>query len=409
MKYVILGDSTAGIAAVEGIRSVDKAGEITIVSEEAYAAYGRPLISYYLAGATDLERMRSRPADFYQRNGVQVRRQIRAERIDAEQRIVRLGDGSALQYDRLLVATGSRPFTPPMRGMEGVYPCFHFLRLDDALALEKALSPTKKVLIVGAGLIGLKCFEGIAARVQSVAIVDMADRVLPSVLDERGGRLVGKQLQERGAQLYLADSVAEFRGNTAILQSGRCIDFDILVVAVGVRPNAELVQEAGGEVARGIVTDDRQQTSLPDIYAAGDCCESYDVSCGKRRVLALLPNAYRQGFCAGVNMAGGCAHFDRAIPLNAVGLFGTSILTAGSYIGEGYTEEGVNSYKKLFVQAGVLKGFILINRPERAGIYTSLVQEETLLSEEELQRLRRDPTLLVFSALARKKKLAQEV
>ena len=155
MKYVILGDSTAGIAAVEGIRSVDKAGEITIVSEEAYAAYGRPLISYYLAGATDLERMRSRPADFYQRNGVQVRRQIRAERIDAEQRIVRLGDGSALQYDRLLVATGSRPFTPPMRGMEGVYPCFHFLRLDDALALEKALSPTKKVLIVGAGLIGL--------------------------------------------------------------------------------------------------------------------------------------------------------------------------------------------------------------------------------------------------------------
>ena len=156
MKYVIIGNSAAGISAAEGIRSADKTGEITIVSDEKYHTYGRPLISYYLLGKTDRCRMRYRPADFYQKNGVSPLFGVRAEKIDAQKKQVFLSDKRVLPYDKLLIATGSRPFLPPMEGMEGVKNKFSFMTLDDALSLEKVLSRKKKVLIVGAGLIGLK-------------------------------------------------------------------------------------------------------------------------------------------------------------------------------------------------------------------------------------------------------------
>ena len=161
------------------------------------------------------------------------------------------------------------------------------------------------MLIIGAGLIGLNGVDGIADRVREVAVVDMADRVLPSILDEYGASIVQRELEGHKATFYLSDSVQKFDGNTAHLKSGKEISFDILVVAVGVRPNVELVKDAGGKVGRGILTDDRQETSLKDVYAAGDCTESYDITAHTSRILALLPNAQFQGACGGVNLAGG--------------------------------------------------------------------------------------------------------
>lgn len=181
------------------------------------------------------------------------------------------------------------------------------------------------------------------------------------------------------------------------------------MVAAGVRPNVELVKDAGGEVARGIVTDDHQRTSLPDVYAAGDCTESYDITSGTRKILALLPNAYFQGACAGANMAGAEEAFDMAVPLNAVGFFGSHVLTAGTFDGEPYEEKGTNTYKKLFFKDGVLNGFILVNEPERAGIYTSLVRNKTPLAEVDAELLKRHPALMAFSAAVRQQKLAKKV
>ncbi len=408
-RYVIVGNSTAAVAAVEGIRKTDTEGSIAVVGEEKHFVYGRPLISYYLLGATDAERMRYRPADFYEKMKVNAMLGVRAEKIDPAKKTVRLSDGRALGYEKLLVATGSRPFDPPMKGIESVRERFHFMTMDDALALEKALSPEKRVLIIGAGLIGLKCLEGIAARVKSVAVVDMAGRILPSILDEYGAAVVQRALEEKGAEFFLSDSVAEFESNAAHLQSGKTVPFDILVVAVGVRPNIELVKEAGGETGRGIAVDERSRTSLPDVYAAGDCTECFDVTSGQRKILALLPNAYLQGHCAGVNMAGGEEVFGNAAPFNSIGFFGTHVLTAGSYSGERYVEKGDNTYKVLFTADGVLKGFILVNLPERAGIYTSLVRGRTPLAEVDLSLLERAPELMAFSAGARREKLAREV
>ena len=409
MRYVIIGNSAAGVAAAEGIRSRDKSGEIVMISEEKFPAYGRPLISYYLLGATDRAHMDYRPSDFYEKNGITLRLGVRAEKIDPVGHTVLLSDGSEIGYDRLLAATGSRSFVPPAEGLSEVKAKFTFMTLADALALEKALSKKKEVLIVGAGLIGLKCMEGILGRVKKVTVIDMADRVLSSILDEKGSQIVQRQLEARGVRFVLSDSVVRFEEGRAKLKSGGEIAFDLLVMAVGVRPNIELVKEAGGKTDRGIVTDEGMRTSLPDIYAAGDCTESSDIASGKRRILALLPNAYRQGYCAGENMAGGDARFGDAMPLNAIGFFGSHILTAGAYEGESFITGEGDTYRRFFVKDGVLKGFILIGAPERAGIYTALVRERRSLSEVDFEMLKTEPRLSAFSAEERKKALAAEV
>ena len=409
MRYVIIGNSAAGVAAAEGIRSRDKSGEIVMISEEKFPAYGRPLISYYLLGATDRAHMDYRPSDFYEKNGITLRLGVRAEKIDPVRRTVLLSDGSEIGYDRLLAATGSRSFVPPAEGLSEVKAKYTFMTLADALALEKALSKKKEVLIVGAGLIGLKCMEGILGRVKKVTVIDMADRVLSSILDEKGSQIVQRQLEARGVRFVLSDSVVRFEEGRAKLKSGGEIAFDLLVMAVGVRPNIELVKEAGGKTDRGIVTDEGMRTSLPDVYAAGDCTESSDIASGKRRILALLPNAYRQGYCAGENMAGGDARFGDAMPLNAIGFFGSHILTAGAYEGESFITGEGDTYRRFFVKDGVLKGFILIGAPERAGIYTALVRERRSLSEVDFEMLKTEPRLSAFSAEERKKALAAEV
>ncbi|MFR1633332.1 MAG: NAD(P)/FAD-dependent oxidoreductase, partial [Oscillospiraceae bacterium] len=330
--------------------------------------------------------------------------------IDPEAKTVELDGGEAIPYDRLLVATGSRPFVPPMQGLDGVKDRFPFMTMDDMLALEGALSKDKDVLVIGAGLIGLKCVEGILERVKSVSVVDMADRILPSILDKEGAAIVQRGLEARGVKFFLGDSAERFEGNAAYLKnSKKKIEFDILVVAVGVRPNTELVKEAGGEVNRGIVVDKGMRTSIKDVYAAGDCAEGYDSSVGSGRILALLPNAYFQGSVAGVNMAGGMAVHDDAIPMNAIGFFETHVLTAGVYEGECIEEVSDKVYKKLFLKEGRLVGFILINDFLRAGIYTSLIRNKTSLAEVGFELLKSNPRLLAFSAEERKQMLAQRV
>ena len=405
MQYVIIGNSTAATFAIEGIRAVDKAGSITVISDETRPAYGRPLISYYLYGRIKLENTAYRPASFYTDNGVAVKYGVRAEKIDPEKKNVALSDGSTIGYDKLLVATGSSPLVPPAEGLDTV-PYHTFMTMDSALALEKELSPEKRVLVVGAGLIGLKCVEGILDRVGSVTVVDLAARILPSILDEEGSAIVQERLEARGVNFVLGDCAVRYAPGLATLRSGREVPFDILVIAAGVRPNVSLVKEAGGEVNRGIVVNDRQETTIPDVYAAGDNCESYDICSGTRRILALLPNAAFQGETAGRNMAGGDAAFDKAAPFNALGLFDTHIATAGVYEGEAYTDLS-EGYKKLFVKDNKLVGFILIDCIERAGIYTSLIREQTPLDTVDFELLKKNPALMAFARGTREEYLTR--
>lgn len=405
MKYVIIGNSAAAVGGVEGIRSVDKEGGITLIASEPHHTYSRPLISYLAWGKTDEARMKYRPDDFYEKNGVTALLGCTAVSIDRQTRTVALADGKKAPYDKLLVATGSAPFVPPMEGLETVENKFSFMTLDDAKALTAALTPESRVLIVGAGLIGMKCAEGIRHLCGEMTILDLAPRILSAVLDEEGSAIVQRHVEAQGISFRLSDSVARFEPHTAHLKSGSAVDFDVLVLAVGVQPNAGLVQDAGGKVARGIVTDERQRTTLEDIYAAGDCTLSHDVTSGQDKILALLPNAYLQGEVAGKNMAGGDAIYDKAIPMNAGGFFGLHIATCGDVHGEDYITREGGSYKRLVVRDGRLVGFILIGDVARAGIYTSLVREQTPLCSIDFDLIRSKPQLIAFAADARRKKL----
>lgn len=409
MRYVIIGGSAAAIGCIEGVRSVDKTGEIILITGETEWNYSRPLISYLLEGKTTRDKMWCRPYSFFTRNGVTVKAGVLATTLDAGDRTVRLSTGERLAYDRLLAATGSRPFVPPIPGLETVERTFCFQTLSDASALAEALRPESRVLILGAGLTGVKCAEGIRGLCAQIAIADLAPRVLPAVLDDTAAAMVQARMEEKGVRFYLNDSAAAFRGNTARLQSGTELEFDVLVTAVGVRPNTQLVADAGGAVDRGILVDGRCATTLPDVYAAGDCAQGYDAVSGEKRMLPLWPNAMLQGETAGINMAGGRADYTQGIALNASGVFGLHMVTAGSYEGESFTVQRDGSYKRLVTADGVLKGVIMVGDVSRAGIYTDLIRKKKPLSEIDFDLIRESPQLMAFSQKDRRVQLGGEV
>ncbi len=409
MEYVIVGNSTAAVGAIEGIRSLDMSGNITVISNEPHHTYSRPLISYLLQGKTDRQRMKYRADSFYDDNGCKTVFGKNVSKIDKENKAVLLDDGTSIPYDKLLIATGSSPFVPPMEGLEKVSKRFCFMSLDDASALETALFPEARVLIVGAGLIGLKCAEGILARVGKITVIDLAPRILSSILDDEGAKMVQSHLEKQGALFKLGVSVGKFAENTAELTSGETVEFDILVTAVGVRPNVGLVKDAGGEVDRGIVVNEKMETTIPDVYSAGDCVTSYDMSFGAKRILAILPNAYVGGRNAGTAMAGGTPPEMKSMPMNAIGFFGQHIITAGTYEGEVFEAKDSESYKKLFYADDILRGFILIGNVDKAGIYTSLIREKTPLSEIDFGLVCKEPSLIAFGRSYRDEKLGGKV
>ena len=406
-QYVVIGNGVAAVGCIEGIRKEDAAGKIIVISKEPHPVYCRPLISYYLEGKTNLERMAYRDKNFYERMECEVLYGKKAVQIDPSTKQIALNDDTVIPYDKLCIATGSSPFVPPFTGLESVEQKHSFMTIDDMLELEASINENSDVLIVGAGLIGLKCAEGLKDRVSSITICDLADRVLSSILDADCAAIMQKHLEQNGINFMLNDSAISFDKNTAFMKSGKTVRFDVLVLAVGARANTSLIKGIGGEVNRGILISNKMETSIPDIYAAGDCTEGEDISFHDKRVLAILPNAYMQGNCAGINMAGGSSVFDKGIPMNSIGFFGLHAMTAGSYYTaeqgcELYEEKSEGTLKRLFTSGDYLTGFILIGATERAGIYTSLIRERIPLSSIDFEMLKKTATSTAFSVEKRK-------
>lgn len=406
MNYVIIGNSAAAAGTIAGIRQIDKLGKITVISDEKYHVYSRPLISYWLMGKVTDEKIYYREPDFYEKNGVVALLGKRVIRIDAAAKKVILDDGSEVPYDKLMAATGSKPFVPPMNGMEKIKSCHTFMTYDSAKAIKEEIREGMKVLIIGAGLIGLKAAEALNAYNADITVVDLADRILPSILDEESGAMMQRHIESKGIRFILGTSVEEFSENSAKLTNGETLGFDMVIMAVGVRPNTELIADAGGKVERGIITDDTQAVEgLADVYAAGDCTVSHDISSGTDKILALLPNAYNQGEIAGLNMAGKEAKYTDAIPMNAIGFFGMHIITAGSYDGETFVEKTATTYKKLVIRDNKLVGFILMGDVKRAGIYTGIIKEQLDLSSVDMDMLKDKPQMMMFGKARREERL----
>ena len=398
-KYVLIGGSIATEGAIEGILSTDKNADITVICGEKRPLYSRPLISYALAKKTTDEKMYFHGEDYYEKKGVKAVYAV-AEKIDPEKKVV-IAEGKEYPYDELLVATGSKPFVPPIKGLESVGKKHTFYTMDDMLGLRADLEKGGKVLIVGAGLIGMKCAEGVKEYTDDIVIADMAPRPLPAATTPEAGAIVQERLSSI-IDFRLNAALDHFDGNKAVFGSGEEVAFDILVLALGVRPQVGLLKEIGAEANRGIVVNEKMQTSLPHIYAAGDVVESYEAVGESKRLLQLFPSAYLGGKTAGKNMAGEAAAFLTDIPMNATNLFGVRITSAGLFVGEKTEVTIGEDYRALYAEGGVIKGFILIGDSARAGILTDFIRKKRPIGNLDAKELLAGRDLSVYPAEERR-------
>ena len=415
MKYVIIGASAAGLAAAEQIRKEDKTGEITILTKEEYYPYSRPSISYYLKGVVAEKDMFLRKPSFYKANKITVVTNAEVKSIDTEKKLVKVGR-KAYSYDKLCLCTGSQPFIPPMKNVLGKENALTFLDLAATKEVKAKADKNTKAVVIGAGLIGMKAAEGLSKVCKSVDVVELAPRILPSILDAKSSKNVKKYIEKKGhIKFHLEDTVvqAKSKGKTitsVVLKSGRELKCDLLILAVGVRPETELAEKAGLTVDRGIITDPAtMQTSDENIYAAGDCTVSVDMLDGSKKIIALWPNAVQQGTAAGSQMAGGEVRIDGTYSVNAIDFYGLRICTCGliNAQGEQYTDtikQDGDRYKRLIFEGDKLVGFVLINSSENAGIYTSLIANRVDLSTLEGD-ITDTPSLFLFDKAVRSERL----
>ena len=414
MKYVIIGASAAGLATAEAIRKNDKNGTITLLTEEAYLPYSRPSISYYLKGKVKESDMYLRKPSYYKSMKIDVVTSSKVTAIDREKKAVKAGRKS-YPYDKLCLCTGSKPFVPPMENVEGKANALTFLDLASTKDVKKLVNDKTRAVVIGAGLIGMKAAEGLVKVCKSVDVVELSPRVLPSILDAVSAKQVKKHLENNGIKFHLGNTVvkAVSKGKqitSVVLKDGKKLNCDLLILAVGVRPQTELAEKAGLDVNRGIITDiHTMQTSDKDIYAAGDCCVSEDMLDGSKKIIALWPNAVQQGTAAGTQMAGGELEVKGTYAVNAIDFFGLRICTCGliNAQGEQYSDKiktDGDAYKRLVFEGDRLVGFVLINSSVNAGIYTGLIANAVNL--DTLQGdIMDDPSVFMFDKQTRINKL----
>lgn len=327
-RIVIVGGGAAGFAAAEMLRREGYAGAVTMLSDDAAAPVDRPNLSKdYLAGRAPEDWMPLRPDDFYREAGIDLRLGTPVVSVDPKGRSVQLADGTALPFDRLLLATGAEPVRLQIPGAAPQR--LHTLRtLADSRAIIEAATNAKRVLIIGASFIGLEVAGALRARELEVHVVAPESRPMERTLGARMGDFVRALHEEHGVVFHLQDTVTAMADKRAALKSGGTIETDMVVLGVGVRPRLSLAEQAGLAIDRGVAVDAFLQTSAPDIFAAGDIARWPDGRSGSNIRVEHWVVAQRQGQTAARNMLGRHERFDAVpffwsqhydVPINYVG------------------------------------------------------------------------------------------
>jgi NAD(P)H-nitrite reductase large subunit len=397
MRAIIIGNSATAVGAVESMRLYDQSAEILVISKESDMIYSRPLLSHYLAGQIGRQRVAYRDPDFYVRYDVGIMTHDEVTAIDTAAHLVRTASGQALSYDKLLISTGGRPIVPPMPGLDaqGIYT---FTELGDAEGILKHIEQRQvgHAVVVGGGMIGIKAVAALQQRGVAVTMLELAPRILIAAFDQTGSDMVTEILQEGGVTVLTGTTVAQVQTSdgaisAVTLTSGETLPCDLMVFGIGVRPNGVLAKEAGIAVNRGIVVDEFMRTSAPDVYAAGDVAEAYDLVVDMNRTVAIWPNAYRQGAIAGAHMVGVERPDKGGVAMNTIEACGVAAMAIGSANVE---DDGQGTYqfladldvrqrryRRLVIQDGRLIGALLVGDINRAGIYTGLIRAKTLVED----------------------------
>ncbi|WP_297502128.1 FAD-dependent oxidoreductase [Thermococcus sp.] len=345
MKVVVIGSGTAGSNFALFLRKADRKAEITVIGKEPTMQYSPCALPHVISGTIEKpEDVIVFPNEFYERQRIKMLLGVEARVIDRERKVV-ITDKGEIPYDKLVLAVGSRAFIPPIRGVEneGV---FTLKSLGDVRKIKAYIAERKpkKAVVIGAGLIGLEGAEAFAKLGMEVLVVELMDRLMPTMLDRDMAKLVQAEMERHGVSFRFGVGVSEIIGSPvkAVKIGEEEVKADLVLVATGVRANVDLAKKVGLEVSRGIVVNEHLQTSDPDIYAIGDCAEVVDAVTGKRTLSQLGTSAVRMAKVAAEHIAGKDVAFRPVFNTAITGLFGLEIGVFG-ITEEGAKREGIET------------------------------------------------------------------
>ena len=380
MRYVIAGAGPAGISAAKTLRQLDRDGEIVLVSKDDQV-HSRCMLHKYLGGERDAEGISFIPPGFFKQNNITWYPGRAMVRLDCAERRILLDDGTFLPYDRLLLATGAYYLLPPVPGLKEAENVYGFRDLSDALAIDKAVRPGARAVIIGSGLVGMDAAYALMERGISPVIVEMAGRILPLQLDAEAASEYQRLFEHHGCSFRLAARASrtrlDSRGNVSalVLEDGEELACDFIIAAAGVRPEIRFLEHCSVETGRAVTVDQYLSTSVPGVYGAGDVCG----------LSGIWPNAMKQGAVAAKNMYGIPTPYEDTYAMkNTMNFFGLPALCIGDINRLDshtlvITEEDSQNYRKALVEDGVLKSILMVGNISGSGIYQYLIKNQIKL------------------------------
>ncbi|MEW6185742.1 MAG: FAD-dependent oxidoreductase [Thermodesulfobacteriota bacterium] len=383
MNYIIIGNGVAGTTAAENIRKYDPQGSIKIFTDEAYPFYSRIRLIEYLADEVDLAKLQIRKSSWYETQRIQLFLKAKIANIDRDRKEVITQSGERHPFDKLLLADGSHSFVPPIPGADksGV---FTLRNIRDAEAIKAFAKGKSKALLIGGGLLGLEAANSLRKRGLKVSVVEFAPRLLPRQTDPACSALLQKRLEEMGFSFYLGVASKEIQGEDQVrgllLEDGRQIETDLILISAGVRPNLELARKLGLKTGKGVPVSEKMETELEDIYAAGDSIEY------KGMLYGIWPASEKQGEIAGMNMAGQDAVYGGTTLSNQLKVAGIDLLAAGDIDPDGKLEAIVDlnrekgTYRKIVLKENTIVGVLLFGTLEGRKPILKAIEEKKDIS-----------------------------
>jgi NAD(P)H-nitrite reductase large subunit len=411
MKYVIIGTGPAGVIAAETLRKQDAAAEIVLIGNEPEPPYSRMALPYYLVGNIDEKGTYLRKStDHFKQLQIEIVQQT-VSSVRSDNQSLLLSNQENISYDRLLLATGSSPFKPPIRGIDlpGIYNCW---TLADARSLFQSINTGTKVVLLGAGFIGCIILEALVKRGADLTVIEMGDRMVPRMMNEKAGNLIKQWCIDKGIKVLTDTKVIgidQNQDNSLSIETddGRLISANTIVSAVGVKANIDFLAGSGIKTEQGILVNRYMQTNIDSIFAAGDVAQGLDFSTGEYSVQAIQPTAAEHAQIAAKNMFGEKVHIPHRGSLNmnvldTLGLisssFGLWMGIAGGDATELYDPDNYR-YINLQFRDDVLIGATSIGLTQHVGVLKGLIQSQCKLGSWK-HRLMDDPSRIMEAYLA---------
>jgi nitrite reductase (NADH) large subunit len=363
MRYFIIGNGVAGARAAVKIREADPKGEIHIFTEEAYPFYYRVRFPEFVAEELTIQNLTIHNKEWYQSKGISIHLEEPITEVNAQKKEVTGQKGKTYGYDSLLMATGGSAFIPPIKGTEkkGV---FTLRTMQDAIRVKEFLERVKEAILIGGGLVGLEIGGALLRRGIKVAVIEHNPRILPRQMDPEGAQILQTKMESIGFSFFLNGQSEEILGKETVeglrLKDGRTVEGQMVIVSAGVKPNVKLAQTMGVVTRNGIPVNDRLETKVEGIFAAGDVAEH------RGRCYGIWPASQRQGEAAGVNMAGGNTLYEGTVVSNTLKIVGIDLASSGEIDPEGKLECVVRQdresgvYRKVAFKEDKIVGCILL-------------------------------------------------